>query len=103
MYGRMLRRVRHAAVIFSVMMALMVGTIAWAVWFDTLQPNPAMTGLSVCSDLPDGKLGASGGKQDVTLPTVASLPVDQHLGNLEGKEIRFGTSSGATFAALLWM
>jgi potassium-transporting ATPase potassium-binding subunit len=28
------------------------------------------------------------------------LPVDQHLGNLEGKEIRFGTSAGATFAAL---
>jgi K+-transporting ATPase ATPase A chain len=25
------------------------------------------------------------------------LPVDQHLGNLEGKELRFGTSAGATF------
>ena len=30
----------------------------------------------------------------------AALPVDQHLGNLEGKEMRFGTSAGATFAAL---
>jgi K+-transporting ATPase ATPase A chain len=30
---------------------------------------------------------------------VAGLPVDQHLGNLEGKELRFGTSAGATFAA----
>ena len=26
--------------------------------------------------------------------------MDQHLGNLEGKELRFGTSAGATFAAL---
>jgi potassium-transporting ATPase potassium-binding subunit len=33
------------------------------------------------------------------LPAVAGLPVDQHLGNLEGKELRFGTSAGATFAA----
>ena len=36
----------------------------------------------------------------MTLPAVAGLPVDQHLGNLEGKEMRFGTSAGATFAAL---
>ena len=28
------------------------------------------------------------------------LPVDQELGNLEGKELRFGTSAGATWAAL---
>ena len=28
-----------------------------------------------------------------------ALPVDQSLGNLEGKELRFGTSAGATFAA----
>ena len=31
---------------------------------------------------------------------VAALPVDQKLGNLEGKELRFGTSAGATFAAV---
>ena len=36
----------------------------------------------------------------VTLPAVAGLPVDQHLGNLEGKEMRFGTSAGATYAAV---
>ena len=29
-----------------------------------------------------------------------SLPVDQHLGNLEGKELSFGTSAGAVFAAI---
>ena len=28
-----------------------------------------------------------------------ALPVDQRLGNLEGKELRFGTAAGATFAA----
>ena len=28
-----------------------------------------------------------------------ALPVDQSLGNLEGKELRFGTSAGTTFAA----
>jgi K+-transporting ATPase ATPase A chain len=43
---------------------------------------------------------APGGKQAVSLPAVAGLPVDQHLGNLEGKEMRFGTSAGATFAAI---
>jgi K+-transporting ATPase ATPase A chain len=36
----------------------------------------------------------------MNLPAVPSLPVEQHLGNLEGKEMRFGTSAGATFDAL---
>jgi K+-transporting ATPase A subunit len=31
---------------------------------------------------------------------VAGLPVDQHLGNLEGKEMRFRTSAGAIFSAV---
>ena len=31
---------------------------------------------------------------------LARLPVDQELGNLEGKELRFGTSAGATFSAV---
>src|SRR5208283_1917098 len=43
MYGRMLGRLRHAGVIFSVMMLMMVGTIAWAIYFDTLKPNPGLT------------------------------------------------------------
>jgi potassium-transporting ATPase potassium-binding subunit len=100
MYGRMLRRIRHSIVIFSVMMALMVGTIIWAIWFDTLEPNPGITGRSSAQTYQMANSGATGGKQDVVLPAVASLPVDQHLGNLEGKEIRFGTAAGATFAAL---
>ena len=31
----------------------------------------------------------------MAIPAVAGLPVDQSLGNLEGKELRFGTSAGA--------
>jgi potassium-transporting ATPase potassium-binding subunit len=100
MYGRMLKRVRHSVVIFAVMGVLMVGTVAWAIWFDTLQPNPGLTGRSTALTYQMPSPGAAGGKRDVTLPAVASLPVDQHLGNLEGKELRFGTSAGATFSAL---
>jgi K+-transporting ATPase ATPase A chain len=100
MYGRMLGRPRHGWVIFSVMMTLMIATIAWSIYFDTLQPNPALTGSKVAQtyEVPDAK--AVGGKRTVTVPAVAALPVEQHLGNLEGKELRFGTSAGATFAAL---
>ncbi len=43
MYGRMLRRLRHAMVIFSVMLLLFVGTVVWAIYFDTMQPNPGLT------------------------------------------------------------
>ena len=46
MYGRMLGRMRHAYVIFSVMLALMAGTIVWSVHYDTLMPNPGLTGPS---------------------------------------------------------
>src|SRR6202043_3686448 len=57
MYGRMLKRVRHSAVIFSVMMLLMAGTIGWAIYYDTLQPNPAFTGHKVAEsyEIPDAK------------------------------------------------
>jgi potassium-transporting ATPase potassium-binding subunit len=99
MFGRMLKKMRHAWVIFGVMMVLMIGTIAWAVHFDTLRPNPGLTAHPARSYvLPDAS--APGGKRMVNLPAVAGLPVDQHLGNLEGKELRFGTPAGATFAAV---
>ena len=51
MYGRMLSRLRHGWVIFSVMMVLMVGTIVWSVCFDTLQPNPGLTAHAGSADL----------------------------------------------------
>jgi potassium-transporting ATPase potassium-binding subunit len=72
MFGRMLNQIRHAAVVYGVMLAMWTGLIVWSVYWDTLQPNPGLAGL----------------------------PVDQQLGNLEGKELRFGTSAGATFAVM---
>ncbi|HEV3026897.1 MAG TPA: potassium-transporting ATPase subunit KdpA [Planctomycetota bacterium] len=100
MFGRMLHRMRHAWVIFSVMQTLMVATVIWTIYFDTLKPNPGLTAQAAGAviDVPDK--AAPGGKKSVDWPAVAGLPVDQHLGNLEGKELRFGTSAGATFAAI---
>jgi K+-transporting ATPase ATPase A chain len=81
------------------MLTLMIGTIVWAVFFDTLQPNPGLTRHSIQSyEVPSSS--APGGIRQFMVPAVAGLPVDQHLGNLEGKEMRFGTSAGSTFAAL---
>jgi K+-transporting ATPase ATPase A chain len=97
MFGRMLNKLRHAWVIFSVMMVLMIGTIVWSVYFDTLKPNPGLTAHPPSEKF---ELMAQHGKQVIALPAVAGLPVDQHTGNLESKELRFGTAAGATFAAM---
>ena len=69
MYGRMLERLRHGWVIFSVMMTLMIGTIVWSVIYDTYQPNPAFTGTKVAHtyQIPDSK--SPGGFRSVDLPT----------------------------------
>ncbi len=99
MFGRMLHQLRHAGVIFGVMLVLSVGTIVWAIAFDALQPNPGLTGQAERTYQVPGYHPGSPPLQ-VTLPAVADLPVDQSLGNLEGKEMRFGTSAGATWAAL---
>jgi K+-transporting ATPase ATPase A chain len=100
MYGRMLERLRHAWVIFSVMMVVMAGTIVWTIFYDTLQPNPGLTAHPEAATYQLVDASAPGGMRTLTTPSVAGLPVDQHLGNLEGKEMRFGTSACATFAAL---
>jgi K+-transporting ATPase ATPase A chain len=99
MFGRMLGRFRHAMVIFSVMLLLLVGTVVWVIYFDTLKPNPGLTAHPQSRTFEIASATAPGGKRVITLPPVAGLPVDQHLGNLEGKELRFGTSAAATFAA----
>ncbi len=123
MFGRMLKQMRHAWVIFGVMMSLMILMIVWAVGWDTLRPNPA---LEAHADMiykqsfpqPNGPpqhnwvIARSGSaaklvdrdpkKEEADKPQAGftpALPVDQSLGNLEGKELRFGTSAGATFAA----
>jgi K+-transporting ATPase ATPase A chain len=122
MFGRMLRQMRHAWIIFGVMMSFMIVLMVWAVYWDTLQPNPA---LQAHADLiypqifpqPDGTLkpvwviarSGSAAKvvdrdpakngADKPKPRVTpELPVDQSLGNLEGKELRFGTSAGPSYA-----
>ncbi len=94
-YGVMLKRMRHALVIYGVMLSMMLVMLGCAVYFDSLQPNPAFT----------GQLAASYNKADpkkaIDLPEVVALPVDQSdTGNLEGKELRFGRSAGATFATM---
>ena len=100
MYGRMLGRVRHSVVIYSVMLAMMIGLIAWTVEWDTLLPNPAFTGTAAARSYDVASAADPGGKRTISLPRMPSLPVEQHLGNLEGKELRFGTSAGAVFAAI---
>ena len=123
MFGAMLRRMRHAVVIYAVMMTLLVGMVIWSVATDTMQPNPgllARTDLVYPQDVPkaDGTMRpvwvvahsgrsadlvdrdpAMNGADKPAATTLAALPVDQELGNLEGKELRFGTSAGAIFSA----
>ena len=99
MYGRMLGRIRHSVVIYGVMLTMMIGLIAWVIYFDTLRPNPGLTAHAGAT-YQIANPSAPNGKIDVVSPQVAALPVDQHLGNLEGKELRFGTSAGAAFAAI---
>jgi K+-transporting ATPase ATPase A chain len=102
-FGKMLNNLRHAAVIYGVMMALLVVMIVWSVSFDTLHPNPALTEHQALTD-GEGKpyqveVEGKTEPEVLNVPAVAGLPVDQGLGNLEGKELRFGTSAGASYAA----
>jgi K+-transporting ATPase ATPase A chain len=95
MFGRMLRQMRHAALIYGVMLLLLAGMIGWAVHFDTQHPNPAL------SAQPEQVIPVGGGKEPLKVAALPSLPVEQEgVGNLEGKELRFGTSAGATFSAV---
>ncbi len=124
MFGKMLKNFQHAAVIFGVMLVLSLGTIAWVIHWDTKQPNPALTAhadfvypqdiprsggstkpvwvvahAGRSADLIDRDPSKNGiDKPQATL--LPALPVEQDLGNLEGKELRFGTAAGATWAAL---
>jgi len=99
MFGRMLNRYRDAAVIFGVMLVLSLATVAWAIRYDTLQPNPALTAHEGRTySIPDAT--SVNGQREMAIPAVAGLPVDQPRGNLEGKELRFGTAAGPTWAAL---
>lgn len=99
MFGQMLSNMRHATVIFGVMLILSAGTIAWAVYFDATKQNEALISHGERTyRIADSQF--EGGQREVKVPFVADLPVDAALGNLEGKELRFGTSAGATWAAM---
>lgn len=71
MFGTMLKARGQARVIFAVMLLFLAAFIGWGIATDTLKPNPGLAGL----------------------------PLDQSSGNLEGKELRFGPSTGPTWAA----
>src|SRR5260370_42096392 len=99
MFGKMLGNLRHAGVIYGVMMLMFLAMIGWAVYWDTLHPNPGLIAQAERTyEVVDAS--AAEGKRAITIPAVSGLPVDQELGNLEGKELRFGTSAGATFSAV---
>jgi K+-transporting ATPase ATPase A chain len=116
MFGRMIGNMRHAAVIYGVMMAMFLCMIGWAIAWDTLQPNPGLAAQGQLADS-DGKpyqvqidrheSHDKPARRPLDAATVgygaqphAALPLDWELGNLEGKELRFGTSAGATFSAV---
>ena len=71
MFGRIIGKPGHAKVIGTVMMAFLLAKIAGAVYFEQA-PTQAF----------------------------ASLPIEQTVGNLEGKELRFGATGGPLWAVL---
>jgi K+-transporting ATPase ATPase A chain len=71
MFGRIVGRPRHAAVLFAVMLVLLVAKVGGAVALES-EPTAAFQGLPIASD----------------------------VGNLEGKELRFGAGAGPLWAAL---
>jgi potassium-transporting ATPase potassium-binding subunit len=109
MFGRLIRNMRHAAMIFGVSLAILLALTAWGVYHDTAKPNPGLAGGKAILDA-KGKphavttLDADGKPEAKPLPDHAnreqvSLPVTQDTGNLEGKELRFGPGAGPTWAA----
>lgn len=71
MFGRIVGKMRHATVVFAVMAVLMLTRIGFAVWFEQA-PTQAF----------------------------ASLPIEQTMGNMEGKELRFGAAAGPVWSVI---
>jgi K+-transporting ATPase ATPase A chain len=91
MFGRMLNNIRHAVVLYAVLILMLGALIGWVIHFEAHKPNPALLARAEHTR-------ALGGIQAPALP---DLPVDQQgAGNLEGKELRFGPSGSATFVAI---
>ena len=93
MFGRMIRNVRHAAVIFGVSLTMLAAFAAWGIHHDAAKPNPGLTGQ------PARTIRVPGADEKV-VPALVGLPVVQDTGNLEGKELRFGPGAGPTWAAV---
>jgi K+-transporting ATPase ATPase A chain len=74
MYGHMLGRFRHSLVIFAVMLLMFAGTVAWAIYADTLTPNLGLIAHPVAHSYEIFHASAAGGKLSVNLPAVAGLP-----------------------------
>lgn len=70
MFGRITGRMRHAAIVFAVMSVLLVGKVGLAVHFENA-PTAAFNGLPI-----------------------------QATGNIEGKELRFGSAAGPLWGTL---
>jgi len=109
MFGRMIRNMQHAAVIFGVSLVMLAAFTAWGIYHDAAKPNPGLAGGPAVLDA-GGKpymvtaLNADGQPEQRPLPDHAvreriGLPVTQDTGNLEGKELRFGPGAGPTWAA----
>jgi K+-transporting ATPase ATPase A chain len=92
MFGRMIRNMQHAAVIFGVSLAMLAAFCAWGVYHDAAKPNPGLAGR------PEMTIRVPGAGEKV-VPELTGLPVTQDTGNLEGKELRFGPGAGPTWAA----
>jgi len=97
MFGKMLRNYRHAAVLYGVMTVLLAMLIGWMVYWDTGRPNP---GLGERAENSVSVLDEHGRPLQRMITPLADLPITEGAGNLEGKELRFGTSSAPTFAAI---
>jgi K+-transporting ATPase ATPase A chain len=107
-FGRMLRRGRQALVLYAVMLILLVAMTAWSVVADDGCPNPALAGRAALIDAggrPYRVEGTAGEghlvTRDIAAPALDGLPVDQDgVGNLEGKELRFGPGAAGTYVAV---
>ncbi len=71
MFGRITGRMRDAGLLFAVMLVLLLGKAGWALYWESA-PTAALSGL----------------------------PIEQTVGNLEGKELRLGATTGPLWAAL---
>lgn len=95
MFGRMIGNRKHALIVGGVMLGCLVTLMTWAVVTDAQCPNPAFLAQ------PHQEIRIPGRQEVLQLPALPALPVDQTaVGNLEGKELRFGPGAGPTWATL---